>query len=54
LEGNKAKVSGPKGELSFVIPAGIKIAVADGQIVVSQERKTTPRQMLYRINPFDS
>jgi large subunit ribosomal protein L6 len=39
LEGNKAKVSGPKGELSFVIPAGIKIAVADGQIVVSQEKK---------------
>ncbi|MGA2911117.1 MAG: 50S ribosomal protein L6 [Candidatus Levyibacteriota bacterium] len=39
LEGSKAKVSGPKGELSFVIPAGIKIAVANGQIIVSQEKK---------------
>ena len=39
MEGSKAKVSGPKGELSFVIPAGIKIAVANGQIIVSQEKK---------------
>jgi large subunit ribosomal protein L6 len=39
LEGNKVKVSGPKGELSFAVPTGIKIAVADGQIVVSQEKK---------------
>lgn len=39
LEGNKVKVSGPKGELSIIIPAGIKIAVANGQIVVSQEKK---------------
>ena len=36
LEGNKARVSGPKGELSFVIPNGIKMEVIDKQIVVSQ------------------
>jgi large subunit ribosomal protein L6 len=39
LEGNKARVSGPKGELSFVIPNGIKMEVIDKQIVVSQEKK---------------
>jgi large subunit ribosomal protein L6 len=39
LEGTRAKISGPKGELSFVIPTGIKIAVADGQIMVRQEKK---------------
>ena len=27
IEGNNVKVSGPKGELSFVIPAGIKAEV---------------------------
>ncbi len=41
MEGTKAKVSGPKGELSFSIPAGIKIAVADNQITVSQEKKNS-------------
>ena len=39
MEGNKARVSGPKGELSFVIPNGIKMEVIDKQIVVSQEKK---------------
>jgi large subunit ribosomal protein L6 len=39
LEGNKATVSGPKGELSFVIPNGIKMEVINGQIIVSQEKK---------------
>lgn len=39
LEGKTAKVSGPKGELSFTLPAGIKMEVVDGQIIVSQEKK---------------
>ena len=39
LEGRKAIISGPKGELSFVIPNGIKAEVIDKEIIVSQERK---------------
>lgn len=39
LEGRKAEVSGPKGELSFVIPNGIKAEVIDKEIIVSQEKK---------------
>lgn len=39
LEGNNVKVSGPKGELNFNIPSGIKARVEDGKVIVSQERK---------------
>ena len=39
MEGNVAKVTGPKGTLSFPIPNGVKIEVVDGQILVSQEKK---------------
>ncbi len=39
IEGQSAIVSGPKGELSFSIPMGIKAEVADGKIVVSQVKK---------------
>jgi large subunit ribosomal protein L6 len=42
MEGTKAKVSGPKGELSFVIPTGIKMEVVEGQIIVSQTKKNDP------------
>ena len=41
IEGTKAKVSGPKGELSFDLPKGIKIEVLDGEIIVSQEKKNS-------------
>ncbi len=41
MEGKTAKVKGPKGELSFTIPNGIKIEVVDGQINVSQEKKNS-------------
>lgn len=40
----KVTVTGPKGSLSFPIPAGIQVAVEDGKIVVSQDvatRETT-------------
>jgi large subunit ribosomal protein L6 len=39
IAGNNVKVSGPKGELSFAVPAGIKAEVNDGKILVSQEKK---------------
>jgi large subunit ribosomal protein L6 len=32
-------VSGPKGQLSFVVPEGIKAEVVDGQIIVTQVKK---------------
>jgi large subunit ribosomal protein L6 len=41
LEGSKAKVNGPKGELSFNLPKGIKIEVVDNEINVSQEKKNS-------------
>lgn len=36
IEPTKVVVKGPKGELSVTIPAGIKIAVADGEIKVTR------------------
>lgn len=41
IEGRNVKVSGPKGELSFVIPAGIKAEAKNGEIIVSQEKKNS-------------
>ncbi len=37
LDSGKVVVKGPKGELGFVIPNDINVAVADNQIVVSQK-----------------
>jgi len=39
ISGNNVKVNGPKGELSFAIPEGIKAEVKDGKIIVSQAKK---------------
>jgi large subunit ribosomal protein L6 len=41
IEGRNVKVSGPKGELSFTIPVGIKAEVVGGEIIVSQEKKNS-------------
>jgi len=35
----RVNIGGPKGNLSFNIPQGIKAEVKDGQIVVTQEKK---------------
>lgn len=37
FEENLIKVSGPKGELSFKIPNGIKAQVLDDKVIISQE-----------------
>jgi len=46
LEGNKVQISGPKGNLFFVLPEGIKAEVREGQIFVTQvkenDEKTKP------------
>src|ERR1035437_2400265 len=39
MTGQNVAVSGPKGQLSFVVPEGIKAEVIDGQIIVSQVKK---------------
>lgn len=39
IAGQNVAVNGPKGQLSFVIPTGIKAEVTDGQIIVSQTKK---------------
>lgn len=39
IQGAEIKVKGPKGELNFLIPKGIKAQVLDGKIVVSQEKE---------------
>jgi large subunit ribosomal protein L6 len=41
LEGNKVSVNGPKGQLSFDLPKGIKIEVIENEIIVSQEKKNS-------------
>lgn len=39
LEGNRISISGPKGSLNFSLPDGIKAAVKEGQIIVSQVKE---------------
>jgi len=39
ITGQNVAVSGPKGQLSFTIPVGIKAEVKDGQILVTQVKK---------------
>lgn len=39
IENQEAKVSGPKGNLSFKIPQGIKADVKPGQVLVSQVKE---------------
>lgn len=39
LENGSLKVAGPKGNLTFKIPNGIKAEVAEGKVVVSQNKK---------------
>jgi len=39
FENREIKVSGTKGELSFVVPKGIELKIGDGMIVVSQKKE---------------
>lgn len=39
VNGSEVSVVGPKGTLTFTIPAGITIAIADGKIQIGQEEK---------------
>lgn len=39
LEGNVIKIVGPKGNLTFELPEGIKVEVVEGKVLVSQEEK---------------
>lgn len=39
LEGEIVKVNGPKGELVFKAPRGVKVELKDGNVLVSQEKK---------------
>lgn len=39
LAGQDVSVTGPKGNLSFTVPSGIKAEVLDGQIIISQDKK---------------
>lgn len=39
FEDSVIKITGPKGNLSFKIPKGIKAEVIDGKIIVSQDKK---------------
>ncbi len=38
-EGRKVTVTGPKGTLTYEIPVGLMVTVADGKITVTQEEK---------------
>ncbi len=37
VQNNTVMVTGPKGNLSFVIPVSVKVSVEDGNVVVSQK-----------------
>lgn len=37
-EGEEIRVSGPRGNLAFVIPQAIEVKVSDGQIIVSEKQ----------------
>ncbi len=39
LDNNKVKVSGPKGELGFSIPNGIKVRIEEGKAIISQAKE---------------
>lgn len=39
LDGNVVKVSGIKGELSFIVPLGIKAKIEDGKVIISQSKE---------------
>lgn len=39
---NNVSVTGTKGELSFLVPKGIKVAVEDGKAVVTQSKENDP------------
>jgi len=41
ITGQNVAASGPKGQLSFVIPGGIKAEIVGGQIIVSQVKKNS-------------
>jgi large subunit ribosomal protein L6 len=41
VTGQNVSVSGPKGQLSFVVPSGIKAEVIDNEIIVSQVKKNS-------------
>lgn len=38
VEGDSVKVTGPKGNLMFDLPEGIKVALENGQIIVTQAK----------------
>ncbi len=40
VNGNEVGVVGQKGTLSYTIPAGITVIIADGKVVVGQEEKS--------------
>ena len=40
IDGGVIKVSGPKGNLSFPIPAGVGVKIEDGKVLVSQTEDT--------------
>lgn len=39
VQGNQVQVNGPKGNVSYTIPAGVKVVVEDGKAVVTAENK---------------
>ncbi|MBI3593164.1 MAG: 50S ribosomal protein L6 [Nitrospirae bacterium] len=41
------KVKGPKGELSYTFPEGIKISVADGKILIERDQDTKSQRALH-------
>ena len=47
VEGNVVRVKGPKGQLERTIPAGLEVAVEDGQVVVRRQDDERQRRALH-------
>jgi len=47
IEGQNVKVQGPKGELGFKMPKGIKVEISDGQAVVKKESEARELKQYY-------
>lgn len=47
LEKDIIKTSGPQGVLTFSIPEGVDISVAEGKVIVSQKKKSEQTRAIY-------
>jgi large subunit ribosomal protein L6 len=50
LEGSTIKVKGPKGELAWVCPEGIKVSQSEGKVFIERSGDTKPEKSLHGLS----